>query len=112
MVAQTSTHELPVTSAANPDTEADLFGDADLPNTALIGTSFSRNSNFAGFLQQALGAPVGNFAKDGGAFSGAANSYLNNPASKETPPKQIIWEIPERDLQSAYVDPIAYRSLR
>ncbi|MDT9673551.1 cell division protein FtsQ [Pseudomonas sp. JV414] len=112
MVAQTSTHELPVASADSPDAEADLFGDADLPNTVLIGTSFSRNSNFAGFLQQALGAPVGNFAKDGGAFSGAANSYLNNPASKETPPKQIIWEIPERDLQSAYIDPIAYRSLR
>lgn len=112
MVAQTSTHELPVASADSPDTETDLFGDADLPNTALIGTSFSRNSNFAGFLQQALSAPVGNFAKDGGAFSGAANSYLNNPAYKETPPKQIIWEIPERDLQSAYIDPIAYRSLR
>lgn len=112
MVAQTSTHELPVASAANPDTEADLFGDADLPNTALIGTSFSRNSNFAGFVQQALGAPVGNFAKDGGAFSGAANSYLNSPAFKETPPKQIIWEIPERDLQSAYIEPIAYRLLR
>ncbi|KPU61189.1 putative cellulose acetylase subunit [Pseudomonas fluorescens] len=112
MVAQTSTHELPVASAASPDTEADLFGDADLPDTVLIGTSFSRNSNFAGFLQQALGAPIGNFAKDGGAFSGAANGYLNNPASKETPPRQIIWEIPERDLQSPYVDPITYRSLR
>jgi alginate O-acetyltransferase complex protein AlgJ len=112
MVTQTSTDELPVASAASLDTEADLFGDADLPDTALIGTSFSRNSNFAGFLQQALGAPVGNFAKDGGAFSGAANSYLNNPAFKETPPRQIIWEIPERDLQSDYIDPIAYRSLR
>ncbi len=112
MVAQTSTHELSVASAASPDTEADLFGDAELPNTVLIGTSFSRNSNFAGFVQQALGAPIGNFAKDGGAFSGAANSYLNNPAFKETPPKQIIWEIPERDLQSAYIEPIAYRLLR
>ena len=112
MLAETRTHELPVASAVSPDTEADLFGDADLPDTVLIGTSFSRNSNFAGFVQQALGAPVGNFAKDGGAFSGAANSYLNNPASKETPPRQIIWEIPERDLQSAYLEPIAYRSLR
>jgi len=110
-VAPTTTHELPATSAENVDTEQDLFGDADLPNTVLIGTSFSRNSNFAGFLQQALGAPVGNFAKDGGGFSGAANSYLNSPASKETPPKQIIWEIPERDLQSAYSDPIIERSL-
>ena len=55
---------------------------------------------------------MGNFAKDGGALSGAANSYLNNPAYKETPPKQIIWEIPVRDLQTAYIDPIAYCSLR
>ncbi len=36
MVAQTSTDELPVASAASPDTEADLFGNADLPDTALI----------------------------------------------------------------------------
>ena len=112
MVAQTGTHELPVVSAASPDNEVDLFGDANLPDTALIGTSFSRNSNFAGFLQQALGAPVGNFAKDGGAFSGAANSYLNSPAFKETSPKHIIWEIPERDLQSADTALLAYRSLQ
>lgn len=109
MVAQTSTRELPVVSADSPDNEGDLFGDANLPNTALIGTSFSRNSNFAGFLQQALGAPLGNFAINGGAFSGAANSYLNNPAFKETPPTLILWEIPERDLQSAYNHPIVYR---
>lgn len=108
MLAQTSTHELPQVSADSPDNEGDLFGNANLPNTALIGTSFSRNSNFAGFLQQALGAPVGNFAKDGGAFAGAANSYLDNPAFKETPPTLILWEIPERDLQSAYTDPIGY----
>ncbi|MEB0225188.1 alginate O-acetyltransferase AlgX-related protein [Pseudomonas sp. 10S4] len=107
MVAQTSIRELPGVSANNPDDEGTLFGDANLPGTALIGTSFSRNSNFAGFMQQALGATVGNFAKDGGAFSGAVNSYINNPAFKETPPNLIIWEIPERDLQSPYTDPIA-----
>lgn len=111
MVTQTDTRELPEVSASSPDNETDLFGDANLPDTALIGTSFSRHSNFAGFLQQALGAPVGNFAKDGGAFSGAANTYFDNPAFKETPPKHIIWEIPERDLQSAYTAPLAYRSL-
>lgn len=81
----------------------DLFGDDNLPNVALIGTSFSRNSNFAGFLQLALGAPIGNFGKDGGEFSGAANVYFDNPAFKQTPPKLLIWEIPERDLQTPYV---------
>ena len=80
----------------------DLFGDDNLPNVALIGTSFSRNSNFAGFLQLALGAPIGNFGKDGGEFSGAANVYFDSPAFKQTPPQLLIWEIPERDLQTPY----------
>jgi alginate O-acetyltransferase complex protein AlgJ len=80
----------------------DLFGDDNLPNVALIGTSFSRNSNFAGFLQLALGAPIGNFGKDGGEFSGAANVYFDSPAFKQTPPALLIWEIPERDLQTPY----------
>ena len=80
----------------------DLFGDDNLPNVALIGTSFSRNSNFVGFLQQALRAPVGNFAKDGGEFSGAAKAYFSSPAFAQTPPKLVVWEIPERDLQTVY----------
>lgn len=84
----------------------DLFGDNNLPNTALIGTSFSRNSNFVGFLEAALGAPVGNFAKDGGEFSGAAKGYLESPAFTQTPPKLVVWEIPERDLQTPYADDV------
>ncbi|WP_416771909.1 alginate O-acetyltransferase AlgX-related protein [Pseudomonas sp. RHF3.3-3] len=88
--------------AAGGDNLDDLFGDGNLPNTALIGTSFSRNSNFVGFLEAALGAPVGNFAKDGGEFSGAAKAYFESPAFTQTPPKLIVWEIPERDLQTPY----------
>ena len=44
--------------------EDDLFGDSQLPNLAVIGTSFSRNSNFIPFLERAVSARVGNFAKD------------------------------------------------
>lgn len=80
----------------------DLFGDSQLPNVALIGTSFSRFSNFNGFLQQALETSLGNFAKDGGEFSGAARDYFSSPAFRQTPPQLLIWEIPERDLQSPY----------
>jgi alginate O-acetyltransferase complex protein AlgJ len=96
-------------ASADADNLDDLFGDSNLPNVALIGTSFSRNSNFVGFLQRALGAPVGNFAKDGGEFSGAAVAYFDNPAFKQTPPRLLIWEIPERDLQTPYVDVIPTR---
>lgn len=105
-VAATQISERAETTQGGGDSLDDLFGDSNLPNVALIGTSFSRNSNFAGFLQQALGAPIGNFGKDGGEFSGAANVYFDNPAFKQTPPKLLIWEIPERDLQTPYSDVI------
>lgn len=101
-VAETRISEAADDSQAEESLD-DLLGDADLPNVALIGTSFSRNSNFAGFLQRALGAPIGNFAQDGGEFSGAANAYFSSPAFTQTPPKVVIWEIPERDLQTGYV---------
>jgi alginate O-acetyltransferase complex protein AlgJ len=98
-VAASTAHENASAASSDPD---DLFGDAGLPNVALIGTSFSRNSNFVGFLQKALNAPVGNFSKDGGEFSGAAKAYFDSPAFRQTPPKLLIWEIPERDLQTPY----------
>jgi alginate O-acetyltransferase complex protein AlgJ len=105
-VATTQISEKATEAQDGGDNLDDLFGDDNLPNVALIGTSFSRNSNFAGFLQQALGAPIGNFGKDGGEFSGGANGYFNNPAFKQTPPKLVIWEIPERDLQTPYSEVI------
>lgn len=87
--------------------EDDLFGDSGLPNVALIGTSFSRNGNFAGFLERALGASIGNFSKEGGEFSGAANDYFPGPAFRETPPALVIWEVTERDLQAPWAGEIA-----
>lgn len=89
-----------VDSRAAAGASDDLFSDGDLPNVAVIGTSFSRNSNFLPFLEQALGASVGRFAKDGGHFAGAARDYFDSPAFRQTPPQLLVWEIPERDLQS------------
>lgn len=83
-------------SAAEED---DLFGDAQLPRTVLMGTSFSRTSGFAGFLAGALHTPVVNFGRDGGNFSGGAAAYFQDPAWRQTPPRLVIWEIPERTLQ-------------
>lgn len=101
-VAATQVSERQEAAQGGSDNLDDLFGDDNLPNVALIGTSFSRNSNFLGFLQMALGAPVGNFSKDGGEFSGGANLYFGSTAFKQTPPRLVIWEIPERDLQTPY----------
>ncbi len=107
-VAASEFSEKKTEGSSGAASEDDLFGDDNLPNIALIGTSFSRNSNFLGFLQQALAAPVGNFSKDGGEFSGGANTYFNNPAFKDTPPKLVIWEIPERDIQTPYSETIEW----
>jgi alginate O-acetyltransferase complex protein AlgJ len=66
------------------------------PQVALIGSSFSLNSNFHGALQQALGTQVAQFATAGGGFWGAAAQYFASAAWRDTPPKLIVWEIPER----------------
>jgi len=79
----------------------DLFGDKDLPNIALIGTSYSNNSHFSDFLGKTLKTKVGNFAKDGGDFAGSMSSYLRSSSFKETPPSCLIWEIPERVIQNS-----------
>jgi alginate O-acetyltransferase complex protein AlgJ len=80
----------------------DLFGDAGLPNTALIGSSFSRNSNFVSFLEYSLHARIGNFALDGGGFSKSAQAYFASAAFKDTPPRLIVWEVPERVLEETW----------
>lgn len=83
-----------------PLSEDDLFGNNNMPTVTLIGSSFSRTSHFSDFLSQALETPVANLAKDGGGFSGAAHDYLQSSTFRETPPKVLIWEIPERDLET------------
>jgi len=87
-------------NAAKSD-DSDLFGDADLPNIALVGTSFSRTSGFVPFLDYALNTRVASFARDGGGFSTSLVNYLKSPTFKESPPKLIVWEIPERVLQAS-----------
>ena len=77
----------------------DLFGDADLPNVVVIGTSFSRTSHFVPFIEKELKAKIANLARNGGDFSGAMNAYLVSMAFKKTPPQLVIWEIPERVLE-------------
>ncbi|WP_397474279.1 cell division protein FtsQ [Pusillimonas sp.] len=86
-------------SAAAGDAADDLFGDASLPTVALIGTSYSRTSSFVPFLEAALSTPVPSFAQDGGDFWGAAKTYLASAEFRETPPRLVIWEMPERVLQ-------------
>lgn len=77
----------------------DLFGDAGVPGVALIGTSFSRNANFAPFLEHQLGEPVANVAKDGGNFAASGMAFFASAAFRDNPPNVLIWEVPERVIE-------------
>ena len=73
--------------------DGDLFGDSGNPQITLVGTSHSgKNYNFAGFLEQYIGADVLNVAFPGGGLEGAMLQYLGSDEFQKTPPKVLIWE--------------------
>lgn len=81
----------------------DLFGDAPLPDTVLIGTSYSedRRWNFEGALSQSLGEPVLNLAERGvGPYLPMLRwlQALEQGTAESGVPRQVIWELPERYL--------------
>jgi alginate O-acetyltransferase complex protein AlgJ len=73
-----------------------LLDETPVPQLAVVGTSFSRRADFVPFLSLALGAPVDNRAEDGGGVTAAAIAYFAKPEFTKTPPRAIVWEIPER----------------
>jgi alginate O-acetyltransferase complex protein AlgJ len=88
---------LETTEADQPaEASGGLLDDTPAPPVTLVGSSYSVNANFHGRLQQALGVPVANSALAGGGFFRAADAYFTGQAFRETPPKLVIWEIPER----------------
>jgi alginate O-acetyltransferase complex protein AlgJ len=76
-----------------------LLDETPAPELAVIGTSFSRHANFASFLSLALNAPVENRAEDGGGVANAAIAYFANPEFQKSPPRAVVWEIPERMIE-------------
>ena len=78
-----------------------LLDETPAPELALVGTSFSRRANFVPFLSLALTAPVANMAEDGGGFANAAIAYFAKPEFLKSPPRAIVWEIPERLIEES-----------
>ena len=76
-----------------------LFSAQTVPVT-LVGTSYSAEErwNFAGALEQALGADVLDVATEGQGPLPPMRDYLKSPELKDAPPKLVVWEIPERYL--------------
>ncbi|WP_458096736.1 alginate O-acetyltransferase AlgX-related protein [Roseomonas sp. WA12] len=73
-----------------------LLDETPVPEVALIGSSYSVNANFHGALQEALRSTVLNAATAGGGFAGSASAYFAGETFRESPPKLVLWEIPER----------------
>ncbi|HEY8609689.1 MAG TPA: cell division protein FtsQ [Roseomonas sp.] len=73
-----------------------LLDETPAPEVALVGSSYSVNANFHGALQEALRSTVLNAATAGGGFAGSAATYFAGETFHESPPKLVIWEIPER----------------
>lgn len=86
------------TTTAPAPAAGGLLDDDASPQVALIGSSYSLNANFHGFLQEALGAAVTNLAQAGGGFAGAARTYFAGATFREAPPRVIIWEVLERGM--------------
>ena len=73
--------------------DGDLFGDSGNPQITLVGTSHSgKNYNFAGFLEEAIGADILNVAFPGGGLEGSMLQYLGSDEFQKSPPKILIWE--------------------
>jgi alginate biosynthesis protein AlgX len=73
--------------------DGDLFSDSGNPQITLVGTSHSgKNYNFAGFLEEAIGADILNVAFPGGGFEGSMLQYLGSEEFQTKPPKILIWE--------------------
>jgi len=71
----------------------DLFGDQGNAQITLVGTSHSgKNYNFAGFLEQYIGADVLNVAFPGGGLEGSMIQYLGSEEFRKHPPKILVWE--------------------
>ncbi|HUR41958.1 MAG TPA: alginate biosynthesis protein AlgX [Verrucomicrobiae bacterium] len=73
--------------------EADLFGETEVPPITLLGTSNSDSAyNFAGFLSEYLGVDILNASIAGGRHDGALLQYLPSEEFQKNPPKIVVWE--------------------
>jgi len=75
-----------------------LLDEGAAPRIALVGTSYSAHArwNFAGALRQALGEDVANYAREGVGPFRPMLDYLAGGDLRRSPPRLLIWEIPER----------------
>jgi alginate O-acetyltransferase complex protein AlgJ len=101
--SETLEETIEVATSSTEKPSAGLFDDASVA-VVLAGTSYSLRANFHGRLQEHLQTKVLNTAKDGGGFLQAITAYLKDDAFRSSKPQVLLWEVPERMLQSPLAD--------
>jgi alginate biosynthesis protein AlgX len=86
--------ELFETAAGEAAAGGDLLGGDTATPVALVGTSFSdlEQFNFVGFLEEALGLEVANYAISAGGSFTSILSYTHSDVIDTAPPKYLLWE--------------------
>lgn len=92
-----ATDKFEASADQNADSGVGLFDDVAIPVT-LVGTSYSADARwgFADFLKSEMKTDLLNAADPGQGPFATMKAYLNSEAFKTTPPKLIVWEVPER----------------
>ncbi|MDC8758292.1 alginate O-acetyltransferase AlgX-related protein [Janthinobacterium fluminis] len=102
-LAQAPPHWRPPADREVPETIAALGSGGLLdepapPEVMVLGSSYSRRSNFAEALGMALGRAVWNRSVDGGQFAGALHTALRERARWPASVRLVVWELPELAL--------------
>lgn len=79
---------------------ATLTGADEVPKVVLVGSSYSQEwTGFPDSLRYYLQRDVGNYSLDASIGQWVSfYRYLQSDAFQATPPKLIVWEVPERDM--------------
>lgn len=86
-----------ISNGGNIDEES-LFGDDDLPQVVVLGTSNSTEiipsyANFTGFIKRFANIDLINEAISGGSLKGSITKYFLDGKLEKQNPKAIIWEV-------------------
>ncbi|MFG1393554.1 alginate O-acetyltransferase AlgX-related protein [Xanthobacter agilis] len=75
-----------------------LLDDVPAPTVLLAGSSYSRNSGFLDYLQDALDREVAQKSQDGGGFAGPLLDLLATDPDSLSQTRLVVWEFPMRVL--------------
>lgn len=75
-----------------------LLDDVPAPSVVLAGSSYSRNSGFLDYLQDALDREVAQKSQDGGGFAGPLLDLLTKEPDVLAQTRLVVWEFPMRVL--------------